>query len=58
MKGELKMSKTKLSHFIKSVQKTLQKHSPEILTGMGIAGMISTVVWKSTLMKLQMKMVR
>ena len=38
------MSKTKLSHFIKSVQKTLQKHSPEILTGMGIAGMISTVV--------------
>lgn len=38
------MSKTNLSRFIKSVQKTLQKHSPEILTGMGIAGMISTVI--------------
>lgn len=30
--------------FIKSVTATLSKHSPEILTGLGIAGMITTTV--------------
>lgn len=30
--------------FLKSVQDTLTKHSPEILTGIGIAGMITTTI--------------
>lgn len=38
------MSKTKLSSVISSVQTVLSKHSPEILTGIGIAGMITTTV--------------
>lgn len=38
------MNKPNLSHFFKSAQTTLSKHSPEILTGVGIAGMITTAV--------------
>lgn len=38
------MSKANLSRTVKSVQNTLRKYSPEILTGVGIAGMITTTV--------------
>lgn len=38
------MSKQSLAQFTKSVQKSLTKHSPEILTGIGIAGMIGTTI--------------
>lgn len=38
------MSKESLARFAKGVQFTLSKHSPEILTGIGIAGMITTTV--------------
>lgn len=38
------MSKPNLSRMLKSTRDTLTKHSPEILTGVGIAGMITTVV--------------
>lgn len=38
------MGKTKISTVLKSVQKAVSKHSPEILTGIGIAGMITTTV--------------
>ena len=38
------MTKASLAKFAKSVQLSLHKHSPEILTGIGIAGMISTTV--------------
>lgn len=38
------MSKLKLKSFTESVQTMLTKHSPEILTGVGIAGMITTTV--------------
>lgn len=38
------MSKTRISNFIKKTKRTLSKHSPEILTGIGIAGMITTTV--------------
>lgn len=38
------MNKTKLSTLFKSVQTAMYKHSPEILTGIGIAGMITTTV--------------
>lgn len=38
------MNKTKFVGLIKSVEKTLIKHSPEILTGIGIAGAISSTV--------------
>lgn len=33
-----------LSTFTKSVQVTLKRHSPQILTGLGIAGMVATTV--------------
>lgn len=36
--------KLSLSRVAKNVRRTVGKHSPEILTGIGIAGMISTVV--------------
>ena len=39
------MGKQSLSKIIKSAQSTMKKHSPEILTGIGIAGMITTVVF-------------
>lgn len=38
------MGKQSLSGVIKSVQVSIKKHSPEILTGIGIAGMITTTV--------------
>lgn len=38
------MKNSNVTKFIKSVQFALTKHSPEILTGLGIAGMITTTV--------------
>lgn len=38
------MNKPNVTNLIKSVQMTLSKHGPEILTGIGIAGMITTTV--------------
>lgn len=38
------MSKPNLSRMFKSTQHLLKKHSPEILTGIGIAGMITTTI--------------
>lgn len=38
------MNKKNVTTFFKEVQKTLTKHSPEILTGIGIAGMLTTTV--------------
>lgn len=38
------MNKKEISKFIKSVSKKLSDHSPEILTGIGITGMLSTTV--------------
>ncbi len=38
------MDKTALSNFAKNTKLALAKHSPEILTGFGIAGMLTTVV--------------
>ena len=36
--------KTNLTNVMKGVRTGLSKHSPEILTGIGIAGMITTTV--------------
>lgn len=44
MKGEMKMNKIYLSNVIGGMRKMIVRHSPEILTGVGIAGMITTVV--------------
>ena len=38
------MNKLKLSQMAKTIQNTLTKHSPEILTGIGIAGMVTTTI--------------
>lgn len=38
------MNKPNLSKLFKSVKSNVSKHSPEILTGIGIAGMISTTI--------------
>ena len=38
------MTKASLVKFTKSVQSSLHKHGPEILTGIGVAGMITTTV--------------
>lgn len=38
------MSKQNLSRMLKTTKETLIKHSPEILTGIGIAGMFTTVI--------------
>lgn len=38
------MNKETVTHFIKNVRSEIGKHSPEILTGIGIAGMITTTV--------------
>lgn len=38
------MGKSKFSGVVNSIQKSISKHSPEILTGIGIAGMITTTV--------------
>lgn len=38
------MSKSNVSTFLKNTQTTLSKHSPKILTGVGIIGMVGTTV--------------
>jgi hypothetical protein len=38
------MDKSNVSTFIKNVRATTQKHQPEILTGIGIAGFITTTI--------------
>ena len=38
------MKKPNLTKFVKDTQMLMSKHSPEILTGIGIAGMITTVI--------------
>lgn len=38
------MKKTKLSNISKGIRVAITKHSPEILTGIGIAGMITTTI--------------
>ena len=38
------MNKTNVTNFFKGIQNGISKHSPEILTGLGIAGMITTTV--------------
>ena len=38
------MDKQTVTKFLKGVQSSVSKHSPEILTGLGIAGMITTTV--------------
>lgn len=38
------MAKGSLSKIIKNVQMTVQKHSPEILAGIGIAGMVTSTI--------------
>lgn len=38
------MNKTTIVRLVNSAKKSLSKHSPEILTGIGVAGMVTTVV--------------
>lgn len=38
------MSKLNLAQIAKNIQLTVSKHSPEILTGIGIAGMVTTTI--------------
>ena len=38
------MKKVKLPKVLRGIQRTMSKHSPEILTGFGIAGMVTTTV--------------
>ena len=38
------MKKTKLSSISKGIRSVITKHSPEVLTGIGIAGMITTTI--------------
>ena len=38
------MNKQAISNALKALQKTVKKHSPEILTGIGIAGMTAAAV--------------
>lgn len=40
----MKLPKMNLSGVVRNVQKTMGKHAPQILTGVGIAGMLTTVV--------------
>ena len=35
------MNKQVITNTLKSLQKTMRKHSPAILTGIGIAGMVA-----------------
>lgn len=44
MKGET-MNRVKFDNLLKTAQKTMSKRSPEILTGVGIAGIIMTVIF-------------
>ena len=41
---EKKMSKVSAKDLVKGIKSTLSKRSPEILTGIGIAGMITTTI--------------
>ena len=46
------MPKQSLASIAKSVRTAMKKHSPEILTGIGIAGMITTsFLWSCTFIK-------
>jgi hypothetical protein len=38
------MNKENFTNFVKAAKQSLAKHSPEILTGLGIAGMITSIV--------------
>ena len=38
------MNKTDVTKFFKDIRRGISKHSPEILTGLGVAGMITTTV--------------
>lgn len=38
------MNKANLTNFVKSAQELVDKHTPEILTGIGIAGMVTTTI--------------
>lgn len=38
------MTKAQVANFFKGVRKTVSKHSPEILTGLGIGGMVTATV--------------
>ena len=38
------MNKQNVTQFFKNAKEVVTKHSPEILTGIGIAGMITTTV--------------
>ena len=38
------MNKPNISALFKDVKMAMSKHSPEILTGLGIAGMITTTI--------------
>ena len=38
------MSKPNMTALFKGIQSAVSKHSPEILTGLGIAGMITTTI--------------
>lgn len=38
------MKKSSVSNFVKNVKESIDKHSPEILTGVGVAGMVATTV--------------
>ena len=42
MRGEGVVNKQAIASTLKSLQKTMRKHSPAILTGIGIAGMVAT----------------
>jgi hypothetical protein len=44
MIGGIKMNKLNMAKIIKDVQKTVTAHSPEILTGIGVAGTLITTV--------------
>lgn len=43
-KGETKMNKPNVSKITKDIKTVISKRSPEILTGIGIAGMITTTI--------------
>lgn len=44
MKGEAMLSKATIQKFVDSAKVVIRKRTPEILTGVGIAGMVTTVV--------------
>ena len=38
------MNKTNVTKFFKGIQSAMVKHSPEILTGIGVAGMLTSTI--------------